>query len=140
MFRALLAIGIFAVCVGAGSRPAHAAEGGSGTASTATKAPDKRFEVIVTPEMRLHSRIIDTLYFVDTALGFAMLAFVLEVFEEVFERVDLLQKLRLGRQDARVFQDMICDAEIFRHPALVVEFERLAFAGEVVERAGSLGL
>ncbi|HEY2325189.1 MAG TPA: M48 family metallopeptidase [Thermoanaerobaculia bacterium] len=74
MFRTLLAIGIFAVCVGAGSQPAHAAEGGSGTAA---KSGDHRFEVKVTPEMRRHSRIIDTLYFVDTVFGFAMLAFVL---------------------------------------------------------------
>src|SRR5205085_666711 len=72
--RTLLALGAFAVIigVGAGSQPAHAAEGG-----TTTKTPEKRFEVTVTPEMRRHSRILDTLYFVDTAFGFAMLGFVL---------------------------------------------------------------
>jgi Zn-dependent protease with chaperone function len=42
------------------------------TAQTATK-----FEVKVTPEMRRHSRILDTLYFFDTAFGFALLAIVL---------------------------------------------------------------
>jgi Zn-dependent protease with chaperone function len=71
VFRTLLTLGIFAViCVGAGSQPAQAAEGGSG---------DKRFEVNVTPEMRRHSHILDTLYFVDTAFGFAMLGVILAI-------------------------------------------------------------
>ncbi|HEX3109907.1 MAG TPA: hypothetical protein VHU41_12505, partial [Thermoanaerobaculia bacterium] len=74
MFRTLLALGVFAVVVsvGAGSQPAHAAE-----QPAAHKDDDHRFEVKVTPEMRRHSRIIDTLYFVDRAFGFAMLAVVL---------------------------------------------------------------
>src|ERR1043166_10294904 len=76
--RPLLALGIFAVIcvgaggVGAGSQPAQGSSGG-----TATKSDDHRFEVKVTPEMRRHSRIIDTLYFVDTVFGFAMLWFVI---------------------------------------------------------------
>jgi STE24 endopeptidase len=77
VFRTLLALGAFAVIVsagvvgvGAGSQPA---QGGPST----EKGADKRFEVTVTPEMRRHSRILDTLYFVDTVFGFAMLGFVL---------------------------------------------------------------
>jgi STE24 endopeptidase len=38
---------------------------------------DKRFEVKVTPEMRQHSRILDTLYFVGEAYGVVMLLVVL---------------------------------------------------------------
>lgn len=72
MLRTVLALGVFAIVVGVGAAVAHAAE-----SAAPHKDDDNRFEVKVTPEMRRHSRIIDTLYFVDTAFGFAMLAFVL---------------------------------------------------------------
>src|SRR5215217_6484711 len=39
--------------------------------------PDKRFEVKVTPEMRQHSRILDTLYFVGQAYSIIALLIVL---------------------------------------------------------------
>jgi STE24 endopeptidase len=38
---------------------------------------DHRYEVVVTPEMRRHSHILDTLYVVDTAFTFVMLAVIL---------------------------------------------------------------
>jgi STE24 endopeptidase len=69
MLRTLLALGVFAVII----------SGGGGALAATTDAPksDKKFEVKVTPEMRRHSRILDTLYFVDTAFSFVLLAFVL---------------------------------------------------------------
>jgi Zn-dependent protease with chaperone function len=76
VFRTVLALGVFAVVVGigAGSAPAHAAE-----SAALHRDGDRRFEVVVTPEMRRHSHILDTLYFVDTAFGFAMLGLILAI-------------------------------------------------------------
>src|SRR5687768_14271995 len=47
------------------------------TSESESEREEKRFEVRVTDEMRRHSRIGDTLYFVGTAWSFGVLALVL---------------------------------------------------------------
>lgn len=68
VFRTLAAAAILTLCCTA--LPVCAA--------TETRPPaERRFEVKVTPEMRHHSRILDTLYFAGTAYSLAVLTLVL---------------------------------------------------------------
>jgi STE24 endopeptidase len=60
---------------------AAAAQSGGGSSAQPPQPPapegDKRFEVKVTPEMREHSRILDTLYFAGTGYSLVVLVVVL---------------------------------------------------------------
>ncbi len=72
--RILLGMAVFGVALAA------AAQSGGGTTQPPQKGAsgsDTRFEVKVTPEMREHSRILDTLYFTGTAYSLLVLVIVL---------------------------------------------------------------
>jgi STE24 endopeptidase len=72
--RILLGVAVFGIALAA------SASSGGGSSQPPQPQPsrdDKRFEVTVTPEMRQHSRILDTLYFTGAAYGIVVLLFVL---------------------------------------------------------------
>jgi hypothetical protein len=49
------------------------------------------------------------------------LAFIFDMFQEILEGVNILHELSLRRQDMGVLQDVIADAQVFRHPLTVFE-------------------
>ena len=66
-------------------------------------------------------------------------AFVLDMLEQVFERVDVFEQFGFRRQDVGVLEHVVADAKFFRHPTQIFQFERLPLAGKVVEFAFALG-
>jgi Zn-dependent protease with chaperone function len=98
-------------------------------ASTSTqekKNDDKRFEVQVTDEMRRHSRIGDTLYFVGTAWSFGVLLLILVT--------GLSRRMRdlASRITKRPFVLAMLYIVLFSLAAAVLEFPLTYYAGFVV--------
>lgn len=57
------------------------------------------------------------------------LAFVFDMFQEIFESMDVFHEFRFGRQDVSVLKDVIADPQFFRYPTQVLEVQGLPFAG-----------
>ena len=48
-------------------------------------------------------------------------------------------QLGFGRQDMGVFEDVVGHAQLFRHVAVIFQFQWLSLAGKIVELALALG-
>ena len=68
------------------------------------------------------------------------LEFVTSLEQQLLDIPDFAVGLELGRQNPRILHHAVGSAQVFRHESFVIEIERHAGAGQVVEIAADLRL